>query len=82
VPIEGVLKRFDGTMVGTLQPDPKDKEGVPRTMTQHSFDELAKSDPDLNLRWSDGVEVVMESKGFTDANIELLEVRAIPKKLD
>ncbi len=82
VAIEGTIKRFDGTMVGTLQPDKKDKEGVPRLMTTASFNELAKDNEDLQLRWSSGIEVQMESEGFVEANIDLLQIRAVPRKLD
>lgn len=83
IPVEGVLKRYDNSMVGTLANDPKtDPDGAPRTMTEASFNEMAKKDPDLQLRWADGVEVQMTSEGFTEASIDLLEVRAIPMKLD
>ncbi len=82
VALEGTINRFDGTMVGTLQPDRKDKDGVPRLMTTSSFNELAKDDEDLRLRWSSGIEVQMESEGFVEANIDLLQIRAVPRQLD
>lgn len=82
IPIEGSISRYSGSMVGTLDPDPKDKEGSARMMTNESFSKLAEEDPELQLRWSDGVTVAMESKGFVEANIDLLQVRAVPKKLD
>lgn len=82
IAIEGPIPAYEGTMVGTLLPDPKNKEDVPRLMTETMFDELAKTDPDLALRWSAGIEVRMASQGFSEANIDLLQVRAVPKKLD
>ena len=51
-------------------------------MTNESFSKLAEADPELQLRWSDGVTVGMESSGFVEANIDLLQVRAVAKKLD
>jgi hypothetical protein len=82
IPIEGSLPPFDGAMVGTLSPDKKDKTGVKRFMTSNYFATLAQADESLNLRWAEGVEAKMESEGFVEANIDLLEVRAIPKKLE
>jgi hypothetical protein len=82
IAIEGTIPAFDGAMVGTLSPDKKDKEGVKRFLTSNYFSELAAADEALNMRWAEGVEVIMESEGFVEANIDLLEVRAIPKKLD
>jgi len=81
VKIEGTIKRFNGSMVGTLQPERGDKEGVPRLMTTSSFNDLAKDDPDMQMRWSSGIEVQMDSTGFTEANIDLLQVRAVARKL-
>ena len=49
-------------------------------MTTTHFDGLLKADQALMSRWSDGVEVAMESEGFVEANIDLLQVRAIPEK--
>ena len=83
IPIEGVLKRYENSMVGTLAPDPKaDPEGEPRVMTEYTFKQMLKDDADLQLRWSDGVEVRVSAEGVAEASIDLLEVRAIPKKLD
>ncbi len=67
-------------MVGTLKPAADDLEGTPRLMTTTYFDVLLKADETLMSRWSDGVEVAMESEGFVEANIDLLQVRAIPEK--
>jgi len=50
-------------------------------MTTGLFAEALKADPSLMSRWSDGVELTMESEGFVEANIDLLQVRAIPEAL-
>ncbi len=78
IPIDGIIPPLDRTMVGTLAPDPKDKEAKPQLLTQFSFDKAAEEDPDLQLRYSDGVEVQMEAEDFTEATIDLLELRAAP----
>ena len=80
IAIEGNIPAFDGAMVGTLKPAAGDLEGAPRLMTTTYFDVLLKADETLMSRWSDGVEVAMESEGFVEANIDLLQVRAIPEK--
>ncbi len=82
IPIEGVIPPYDSVFVGTLSPDPEDEEGVPRMMTATMFSELSAEDPELQLLWSDGVEVEMQTPGFTEANIDLLQLRGIPKKVD
>lgn len=80
IAVEGMLPARGDTMVGTLAPDPDntDEEAESRSMTRLSFDELAEDDPDLQLRWSDGVEVTMDAEDFAEANIDILEIRAIP----
>ena len=80
--IEGKLKRFEAAMVGMLRPADDDEEGEARLLTETTFQEMLKDDPDLQLRWVDSIEVVMESEDFEQASVDLLEVRAIPKKLD
>lgn len=80
--IEGIVPSRSETMVGTLSPDPRNKQDLPRLMTDVSFLELQKQDPDLALRWSAGIEVQMESKDFEKANVDLLEIRAIPKAVE
>ncbi len=81
IAIEGIIPPYNGVMVGTLQPERRDRDGVSRLMTATMFEDLSKDDPDLNMRWSDGIEVQMASEGFVEANIDLLQVRAVPKKL-
>lgn len=83
--IEGTIPPQSATMVGTLAPEDARRKGQPdfsaegrRLLTEFSFQELAKEDAELQLRYSDGVEVGMKSKDFATAQIDLLEVRAIP----
>ncbi len=81
--IEGKLKRFEATMVGTLLPDlDADPTGEARRLTETEFAEMVKKDPDLQLRWQESIEVTMRSDAFEQASVDLLEVRAVPKKLD
>ena len=86
IPIEGSIAPYSSVEVGTLMPeeleDPTAGLLGGRMMTTRLFNDLSKEDPDLSLRWSVGVEVQMDSEGFVEANIDLLELRAIPKKLD
>ncbi len=76
IPIEGQIPRHEAVMVGTLQPETDEEDPV--MMTTSHFEEIVEDDPDLNLRWSDGVEVEMQTSGFTEANIDILQVRAVP----
>jgi hypothetical protein len=83
IAIEGKLKRFEAAMVGTLNPDRKaDPEGEPRRLTETTFQEMLKEDPSLQERWVDSIEVTLGSDTFEQASVDLLEVRAIPQKLD
>jgi hypothetical protein len=76
--VEGVVPALGTTMVGTLHA-PEGSDAPARTLTQHTLDDLAEGDPDLRLRFSDGVEVELSHDDFTEANIDFLEVRAIPE---
>jgi hypothetical protein len=79
IEVGGVIPAHQSVMVGTLSPEDKsDADAVGEAMTTYSFDKLAEDDEDLQLRWSDGVEVEMQEKGFTEANIDILELRAVP----
>jgi len=80
IAIEGPIPAHDGVMVGTLSPPEEEPDGKPQLMTTSLFESMAKLDPSLMSRWSDGVEVAMESEGFVEANIDLLQVRAISDK--
>lgn len=79
IPVEGVIPPGDSTTVGTFRAE-KDAapDEAPRTLTQYTFDEMAEIDPDLALQFTDGIEVLMKTEDFTEAKIDLLEVRAIP----
>jgi hypothetical protein len=77
--IEGGIPAFDSVMVGTLMPKDRDKTAEPRLLTGALFRKLANEDASLNLRWSEGIEVQLESEGFVEANIDLLQVVARPK---
>lgn len=80
IPLEGSIPRYEAVSVGTLAPE---KRGDPkRIMTSSMFNLLSQSDADLSLNWSDGVEVVMKNSGFEEANIELVEVRAVPDEAE
>jgi hypothetical protein len=81
IEIEGRIPPYDGVMVGTLAPPEDQPDGVARLMTTKMYDRLRKKKPKLAMRWSDGVEVQMDSDGFVEANIDLLEVRANTKGL-
>jgi len=81
IAIEGAIPSHDGVMVGTLNPSKDTPDGTPRLMTTSELERLAKEDGSLMSRWTDGVELAMESEGFVEANIDLLQVRAIPKEL-
>lgn len=78
--IEGIVPRHDATSVGTLLPAPKDKTGQPRLMTATAFHELSKTDDTLAERWTDSIEVQLKSPSASDADIDLLEVRAVPNE--
>jgi len=86
ITIEGTVSSYDSIEVGTLLP-PEDEAGdeverdadIGRRMTSKMFHELAQEDPDLNNLWIAGVEVQMESSGFQEAQIDLLEIQAIPQ---
>ena len=82
IPVEGIIPSEGETMVCTMKPPegaPEGEEEVePRSMTDHSFQLLAHDDPDLWLLYADGVEVEMTTLDFTEATIDLLELRAVP----
>jgi hypothetical protein len=85
IPIEGIIPTGGKTMVGTLVPEDAEKlekagEPVPkRLLTNFTFDEEAKADPDMQLRFSSGLEVELTSEAFTNAAVDVVELRAIPK---
>jgi hypothetical protein len=84
IPIEGVIPTRGKTMVGTLVPEDAEKlekrgEVVPkRLLTTVSFDKEAKDNPDLQLLFSSGIEVELQSAEFANANIDIVELAAVP----
>jgi hypothetical protein len=83
IPVEGVIGPKESTMVGTLGPPeekgkPADPPEPSRVLTSSTFDQMATADPDLQLRWTSGVEVQMQTQEFTNAEIDILELRAVP----
>ena len=78
IPIEGTIPRHEAVMVGTLSGEDATDLEQKRLMTTTMFNELAEEDEELNLRWAEGVEVEMNTTGFTEANIDILEIRAVP----
>jgi len=80
IPIDGILPSEGRTMVGTLaaSDEVKGEEPVDRLLTNYTFEELSRDEPDLQLRWSSGVEVEMNTDSFTNAEIDVLELRALP----
>jgi len=77
IPVEGIIPSKGATMVGTLEPE-DGEVAVKRLLTKHTFDELARRDPDVALIYKDGVEVEMRSADFTEATIDIVELRAVP----
>ena len=74
------------TMVGTVEPTEKktkkakedEPEPSPVFMTQHSFAAQLEANPEMEVDYRDGAEIVLESKDFTRASIDPLELRAVP----
>jgi hypothetical protein len=78
ISIEGEIPADSSTWVGTLAAE--DKAGPKRLLTKRAMENMDEANPELEvqLRYSDGVEVQMTSVEFTDASIDILELRAIP----
>lgn len=81
IPVEGIVPAQSRTLIGTLAPDRRDRDGVKRVMTQSTFDELAAEDQELQLRFSAGAQVQMTAADFDAAQIDFLELRAIPNEV-
>lgn len=79
VAVDGVIPPGERSFVGTLHADPSggEPEAPSQLLTAYSFQKLAEADPDLQLRYSDGVEVEMTAQEFTAAAIHVLEVAAV-----
>jgi hypothetical protein len=88
IAIEGTIPADSRTMIGTLadiDEDQKrrdeDEEAPPmRLVTEHSFNEMVKEDPELQetKEYRPGAEVWLEHPDYNRATIEPLELRAVP----
>ncbi|MCB9686557.1 MAG: SH3 domain-containing protein [Alphaproteobacteria bacterium] len=83
IPIEGMIPGSGSTMVGTLAAEEagrkrKPDAPPPRVLTTATFEEMAASDPELQMRWTGGVEVEMKTAEFSAAQIDVVELRAVP----
>ena len=87
IPVEGVIPAMGQTMVGTVESTEKkpnrgsradEADTPPVFMTQYSFAEMMEDDPEAAFDYRDGAEVLLESKDFTRASIDPLELRAVP----
>ncbi len=76
-PVEGIIPGKGATMVGTLT-DPETQ--VTRLVTQTTFRKMASDQPDLKMEYTNGAEVRMNTADFTDAELHIVEVRALPKE--
>ena len=80
IPVEGRIPSMGDTFVGTIKPGKDAEEGTPnRFMTHESFKELSANDPELQELWQDGLEVTMTIEDFDNANVDILELRAMPE---
>lgn len=92
IPVEGVIPADGTSFVGTFSSETEterskrgkrkaDPDAEPdRIMTTWSFDEMAKDDPELQLRFTSGVELEMKTDTFANAQIDIVELRAVPDK--
>lgn len=76
--VEGEIPPQTTTLVGTLKPEEGDKEGQRRLLTNYTFSLMSEADPELQLRYVDGVEVEFGKEEFTNANIDIIEIRSVP----
>lgn len=80
--VEGVVPADGTALVGTLAPEAASGGAEPepkRVMTDVTLATLAEQDPDVQLRFSDGVEVPVQTTDFVSAEIDVVELRAIPR---
>lgn len=76
-PVEGIVPAQGHTMVGTLAPEPR-SDAPRRLVTKITLEQLSEADPNIVLRYSDGVEVEMQTVEFHEASIDIAELRAVP----
>ncbi len=85
IPVEGIVPARTDTFVGMLFPegyediDRNEARERAQVLTQHTYYLLRRTDPSLDMRYLEGVEVEMKTDTFTEASIEVVELRAIPK---
>lgn len=84
--IGGTLKPKSSTMVGMLQPAEADVKAALRSgeeppvaqlLTSSSFEEMAKENEEMYLRWVDMINVELQDH-FDEATVRVVELRAIP----
>lgn len=77
IPVEGMIPAEEHTSVGTLASEIEGEPG--RFLTGATFQQMAEEDPDLQLLWSEGVEVPLGSdEEGVGAEINVVELRAVP----
>jgi hypothetical protein len=74
IAVEGTIPPHEATMIGTIEQE----DGSKRLMTTVTYQEMSQTDTGLPKLWTDGVGVELQAPGFSEANINVLEVRAIP----
>lgn len=78
ITVEGVMAPNHSDMVGTLLPAKSEKDALPRIMLTSDFEKLIATDPTVEERWLDGVEVLVGDDETTEASVTIVEVRAVP----
>jgi len=76
--VEGIFPAEGQTMIGTL----REPEREPMTLTKYTFEAMLEDDEDLAQYWTSGAEAEIEGNldDFTNAEIKIAELRAIPDK--
>lgn len=88
IAIDGIIPPSGSTMVGTLSSEPV-VEGKPKKqpaadagpdeiLTTYTFEKRASAEPELQLRWTEGVEIPMKTEKFANARIDVVQLRAVP----
>jgi hypothetical protein len=77
IAVEGIVPAEFAVMIGNLKDDPKQKTPG-RIITSKEFEKIAMEDPKAAERYVEEVPVTLATKGFQAAEIEILEVRAVP----
>ncbi|MFH1466738.1 MAG: SH3 domain-containing protein [Pseudomonadota bacterium] len=81
IAIEGSVPRYYSAVVGTQKPLDDEPEGPKRLLTYWTFSQENKDAPDEDwLRWVDGIEIDMHSSNYTQADIKLIQARAVTER--